>query len=273
MPVCPGCACGICDRRRNVCLDPDVLHPQPDALQPNPDALQPQPEATPEKIIEEKQNVTEKMASDPATIRWLGPRDSSECDDSSDIEATTQQKITDESKASKISKIEATMQQKLTDKSRAFLLVTTAAGRVADEAAPPSSAAASDSRPRPRRSRPDAPIGTWTYETAVLARQLLLSVPPAGVATDQEVADLSDEDLANAVRHFRQHVESTIQAARPSAPSAAAPASWPTQADLDLDWQAYVTDVKQQWQQQQQLAAAAKRTAAAAAAAAARLTD
>jgi hypothetical protein len=259
MPVCPGCACGICDRRRNVCLDPDVLHPQPDALQPNPDALQPQPEATPEKINEEKQNVTEKMASDT--------------DDSSDIEAKTQQKMTDKSNASKISKIEATMQQKLTDKSRAFLLVTTAAGRVADEAAPPSSAAASDSRPRPRRSRPDAPIGTWTYETAVLARQLLLSVPPAGVATDQEVADLSDEDLANAVRHFRQHVESTIQAARPSAPSAAAPASWPTQADLDLDWQAYVTDVKQQWQQQQQLAAAAKRTAAAAAAAAARLTD
>ena len=125
---------------------------------------------------------------------------------------------------------------------------TRALRQVADAPAP-SSAAASASRPGPRRSRPEAPygvrspapsVGTWTYETAVLARQLLLSVPPAGVATDQEVADLSDEDLANAVRQFRQHVETTIQAARPSEPSA--PASWPTQADLDLDWQAYMME-------------------------------
>jgi hypothetical protein len=105
-------------------------------------------------------------------------------------------------------------------KTRALLLATTAAGQVADAPAP-SSAAASASRPGPRRSWPAAPygvrspapsVGTWKYETAVLARQLLLSVPPAGVATDQEVADLSDEDLANAVRQFRHHVETTIGA-------------------------------------------------------------
>ena len=93
--------------------------------------------------------------------------------------------------------------------------------------------------------------------TAASSRDLLLSMPEMGRASDEEIAYLPDTELVNAAKQFRWLVETAISSARVQMlasqpmptrppPPATAPADlledYEPDQELDIDWQAYMME-------------------------------
>ena len=148
-------------------------------------------------------------------------------------------------------------------KSRAYLAAS--AQRQVTGASSSGAAASDESLPRgPRHG-----VSTWRSMTAISCRDLLLSMPEMGRASDEEIAYLPETELINAAKQFRWIVETAISSARvqtlasqPMPTRAPPPAQGPMPArtpfaweqpagpspveepdqELDIDWQAYMMD-------------------------------